>query len=47
LKFRVRTTYPEELLGPGNDVSHYKGGAKRINDVFVVWVKNKSSKDST
>ncbi len=36
-------TYPEELLSSRNDVSNDDRCAKWIDDVLVVWVKDKSA----
>ena len=38
------STYPEELLGSGNDVPDYNGCSEWIDDVFVIWVENESAR---
>ena len=39
----VSDTYPEELLGSRNDVPNDDRCAEWIDDVLVVWVKDKSA----
>ena len=43
LVFCVSDTYPEELLGSGNDVSNDDRCTKWIDDMLVVWVKDESA----
>lgn len=39
------TTYSEELLCSGNDVSDHDGGSQGIDKVFVIRVEDKSADD--
>ena len=37
--------YPEEVLGPGDDVPHHDGRAEGVDHVLVVWVEDESADD--
>jgi len=38
-----KTTYSEELLSSRDDMSNYDCSSERVDDVFVIWMKDEAA----